>query len=524
MALRDGFIIPNSGTYGPDLQSQQPDQGDFLILGNSQTGVVVGCKVTLTGFTAAIGVGPHIVVLNGEIFSLSPSVAVAIAGKGALPRFDLVVVDATNGYSVLTGTPASNPVFPDVSDTVVILAAIYIPAAGGSTNPHIVDKRNLLTNVVVGVDEPVLMRNYDAAGDVVRFEIDGEGKFSWNDGDTLLERVSPGVLRITDELEVGIVTASDSMSINGYEVLTSRRISWGPLDDRPPTSEIGSIWVDTTLGNISVWRYDEEGDPVWDSLGPDGQRAGRVFLSFLSPDQVPEALPLLGQSLPVANAGNLPNIHPEWVSGGLITLPDARGMFFIGAGQISGEQPGFVNRTWGTRIDDKGTISSVLDIPNLPPHDHQFGSSSSATGASGGHSHDGFTSASGGHNHTVSNGGLHQHIATDIGHSHTWDYGYPICATLDGADTCIDNIFNDSSHSYHTRPGQYSRQSYANIVVNQAGSHTHGIVAVGDHSHPVSLSGSGAHTHALPAHSAVGQGVPLTFRPPSLSLYAYITI
>lgn len=520
MALRDGFIIPNSGTYGPDLQSQQPDQGDFLILGNSQTGVVVGCKVSLAGFTASIGVGPHIVVLNGEIFSLSPSVAVAIAGKGALPRFDLVVVDATNGYSVLTGTPAANPVFPDVSNTVVVLAAIFVPASGGSTNPHIVDKRNFLTNVVVGSNEAVLVRNYNAGGDVVRFEIDGDGKSSWNNGDTLLERVSPGVIRITDELEVGIVTASDSMTINGYEVLTSRRITWAPLDDRPGSSEVGSIWVDTILGNVSIWRPDEGGSPSWDTLG--GLRAGRVYLSFLSPEQVPEALPLLGQTLPVAQAGNLPSVHPEWVSAGQITLPDARGMFFIGAGSISGEQPGFVNRRWGTRIDDKGTVSALIDIPNLPPHAHQNGAAT--TGAGGTHSHEGTTETGGAHGHSMGSGGNHGHNARDTGHIHTWLDGWPIIATIYGADTCMDNIFNDSSHSYHTKPYPYSSVSYANIVVDQAGDHQHSIVSAAAHYHSFNTGSSLAHSHPLPAHASVGQGVPLTFRPPSLSIYAYITI
>ena len=193
MAIRDGFLIPNANTYAPDYQTAQPDQGDFLILGNSKFGVITGAEVSLSGYTASVGAGPHIVVVDNAVYAIGAGQSISIAGKGQNPRFDLVVFDSVNGLSVVDGVPSVNPVFPDITDTMVVLAAIFVPASGGSTNPSVIDKRNFLQQANISFDVSTLLRNYASNGTTIKFNIDGNGRISWN-GDTHLERTGVGVI------------------------------------------------------------------------------------------------------------------------------------------------------------------------------------------------------------------------------------------------------------------------------------------------------------------------------------------
>ena len=524
MAIRDGFIIPNANTFAPDYQTSQPDQGDFLILGNSKYGVIQGAGVSLAAETATVAAG--LVVIDNEVIRISSPLNVTIAGKGTNPRFDLVVVDSVNGVSVVSGEPSTNPVFPDVTNTVVVLAAIYIPASGGSTESHVIDKRNFLQQGLVSVDIDTLLRNYDADGSTVKVNIDGDGRISW-DNDTHLERHSAGVLKITDGLRASNITVQNSLTVDGENVVTNATIDWGPVGLRPPSgNDVGDIWVDTSSGDISVYKPNPETSTnQWTTIATT-MPTGTVITSFVSPENMDGWLPLWGQQLTEAEVGNLWGLFPDWkVTIGentYMVLPDMRGRTAIGAGQIDAGSPGYINKTHGNRLDDKGTISFELTTGQLPSHSHR---SSNVTSDAGSHTHTGATASSAGsHTHVVSSAGLHSHGIVDNGHSHYWNKGAPVVAVFPGveADTCMDNIFNDLNHSYHTTIDLSSQVSTTGISISNGGSHSHTAANGGAHTHSVTIPSGGSHVHTLPEHSAVGGGQPVTFRPPSLSLYYYI--
>jgi microcystin-dependent protein len=80
------------------------------------------------------------------------------------------------------------------------------------------------------------------------------------------------------------------------------------------------------------------------------------------------------------------------------------------------------------------------------------------------HTHTGTTDAS----------GLHNHIASDSGHAHTYDDAY-FAENYGGGS---NNHFGTSSgtdydNSYHYRSGTVTNTGYANITVNNDGTHTH---------------------------------------------------
>lgn len=539
MALRGGFLIPNAKTYAPDFQTAQPDQGDFLILGNSKYGVVTGCEVTLTGFTAEIGAGPHIVVVNDDIYLIGANRQVSIAGKGEDPRFDLVVFDKDNGFSVVTGVPAVNPVFPDVSSTFTVLAAIFIPASGGSTNPHIIDKRNFIQTTLTAFNASNIIRNYGSDGTSIKFNVNGAGKVTWGSGsaavDTSLQRMSAGVLKIEDELNVAALTVTDRGTIRNKKIVTAETIDWGTINARPAVADLGDIYVDNVNADIAIWKTDTDGVNKWMSIQPN-LPAGTIIMSMVGPDRMPGYLPLLGQTLAVADAGNLPVVHPEWLNqaGTQITLPDGRGFLAMGAGAIDAGNPGFVGVNRGTRLDDKGTISLLIEKQNLPPHVHDNSipvtptamQGVDITGVGGAHDHSGsVTSTAGLHSHVIGNHGAHGHSVNDNGHSHGYDGGWAMVASTDANDTCLDTTFADASHGHRTKPVERSGTQTTNISVVENGMHGHPIQSAGEHFHSFTITAVGTgHTHTLPAQKVVGNGQALTFKVPTLSMYFYIKI
>lgn len=526
MALRDGFLIPNASTFAPDFQTSQPDQGDFLILGNSQYGVITGCKVSLVGTTASVGAGPHLLVVNGSIYSLTGSQTVSVAPSGTLPRFDLIVFDTsqTQPFCVVAGTPSDNPVYPDINSTMTVLAGVFIPASGGSGNLHIVDKRNLLQTSVVGVDTPVVLRNYASDGTNVKINVTGSGVISWGSGsgatDTSLSRTGVGQVTVQSELVADRLTATTAATVDGKDVITTETIAWGTGSERDATTpDIGDVWVNNVNGDVSVFRSTPAGN-VWTSLQPN-LPAGSVISSFLTPDQMSGWLPLVGGDYATSEAGNLPSLFPSWVSGGRIYLPDMRGRFPVGAGSVLGFS-GTAGTTHGTVVNDGGTASVTLTVDNIPAHRHEDATATS-TGSGGNHSHSGTTDSAGGHTHVVSGGGSHSHTAFDTGHSHSWANGWPMCATLGEADSCMDIIFTDSSHTYRTIPGPFSNIGNAQITVTAAGTHSHSLTSVGNHSHNIAATSThDGHVHSLPEHRSVGNNSPVYVTPPSLNIHFYI--
>jgi hypothetical protein len=173
-------------------------------------------------------------------------------------------------------------------------------------------------------------------------------------------------------------------------------------------------------------------------------------------------------------------------------------------------------------LDDTGSVDVTISTSNLPSHRHQDASATS-TESGGSHSHSGSTDGGGSHTHSIGSAGSHTHTAVDNGHIHDWDKGFPMVATLGPADSCMDIIFVDASHTYHTIPSPHSTVGYANVSITAAGGHQHSIGSVSNHTHVISATSThSGHTHTLPEHRAVGDGQPVSFKPPSLSLYFYI--
>lgn len=517
MAIRDGFIIPNASTYAPDYQTSQPDQGDFLLLGNSRFGVVSGCAVSLTELTASIGSGPNILVADDGIYIISENASVSLSGRGSDARFDLVVFSSSSGLTVVPGVPSANPVFPDITDTMVVLAAVFVPPAGGATNPHLIDKRVFLQPSLVGVNMSTVLRNYSTSG-YAKLNINGAGKVSWGGGsaseDTFLERTSAATLKVTDSIEAKDFSATRSITLNGNDVVTTDRIDWG--SSRPITADVGDVFIDSSSGELSIYRPGGWGNV--ESNIP----TGAVIMSFASPTQMPGWLPLIGQNLPQGDVGSLWDMFPDWRIGMTMTLPDMRGRLPIGAGYLDAANPGIPGTVGGDRIDDKGSVQKTLTVREMPSHSHQGGETE--TGATGSHSHSGTTAPESDHQHTISSAGSHAHSVSQTPHTHGFADGRVVVATANGADTCLDIIFNDASHSHTTRPVDATAGGSANVVVLSSGSHSHSSEGAGRHNHAFDTGQSGTHAHSLPAHTAQGEGIPFTVRPPSLSMYFYIKI
>ena len=534
MALRNGFRIPNADTFAPDFQTSQPDQGDFLILGNNQYGVITGCGITLSGSTVTIESGPNMLVVAGQVYTITGGISRSVSSISASPHFDLVVYDTdlTDPFTVVTGTAADNPVFPDVTSTMTVLAAVYIPASGGSGSRHIIDKRNFLQTNITAVDSSNVLKNLDSTGNYVKVNIDGAGKITWGGGsgvvDTSLERSSTGKLLTNGEFSASILTATSSATVAGKSVITTETIEWGNGTSRPAasTKDIGDVYVNNTSGDISVIKLDTSGVKQWTSLQPN-LPSGSVIQSLVSPDKMAGWLPLVGGTYATSEAGNLPSLFPEWVSGSNIILPDMRGRIPVGGGDISGGSIG--NKHGVAPVDGTGKASVTLIEANIPPHVHQSGSS---TGNAGGHTHGGSTDNGGAHSHTTDgnssgtgNSGAHGHTASDSGHWHYWEGGFPMVAIIPGeeGDSCMDIIFTDASHTYVTKPSAHSMFGTANITVNNAANHFHSIGTSATHNHTINnMTSAPDHTHTLPEHKSIGSGASFTVQPPTLNIYFYI--
>ena len=534
MALRNGFRIPNADTFAPDFQTAQPDQGDFLILGNSQYGVITGCGITLSGSSVAVESGPNLLVVAGQLYTLSGGLGLSVSSPAVNARFDLIVYDTSlaSPFAVVAGTPAANPVFPDVTSTMTVLAAVFIPASGGSGSTHIIDKRNFLQTEVIGVNSPMIVKNLDSTGSYVKVSIDGSGKISWGSGsaspDTTLERSSANKLSTAGELSAGILTATTSATVAGKDVITTETIDWGNSRPSASTKDIGDVYVNNTTGDISVVKVPVSGGTKeWTSLQPN-LPSGSVIQSLVAPDRMPGWLPLLGGTYSTSEAGNLPTLFPEWVSGGNITLPDMKGRIPVGGGSVTN---GSIGSTHGTVVDGSGKVSVTLSEDNIPAHIHQTGT---ITGDAGSHHHTGSTGGAGAHTHTTSghtggtgDAGTHGHTATDSGHWHYWEEGFPMVAIIPGneGDSCMDIIFTDSSHTYVTKPSAHSMFGTANITITNAGNHFHSIGTSDTHTHSItSMDDVADHHHSIPEHKSVGSGTAFTVQPPTLNLYFYIKI
>lgn len=138
------YTIPNEGDAGNSAQAA-PDKVDFdaIASGSAMTGVVSGCAVTAQGtpdMTVAVASGT--VAVLGTTASVTSGNVTITAAHATLPRFDLVVSNSSGTKSAVAGTASSNPVFPAIPASSVLLAAVYVAAAVTTiTSGTITDKR-----------------------------------------------------------------------------------------------------------------------------------------------------------------------------------------------------------------------------------------------------------------------------------------------------------------------------------------------------------------------------------------------
>lgn len=141
-----GFTIPNApDTDKSTLDQSEPDRVDFEILGNRRKGVVSGGAVTaVSGNTVAVASGT--IAYEGTDYALSANGAYALSSAPSSGnRFDLVVARFATGavtIQTITGVASStNPVFPALPDTDVVLAAVLRRTNEAIVGNDIIDKR-----------------------------------------------------------------------------------------------------------------------------------------------------------------------------------------------------------------------------------------------------------------------------------------------------------------------------------------------------------------------------------------------
>lgn len=141
-----GFTIPNSpDTDKSTLDQSEPDRVDFEILGNRRKGVVSNAGVTVvSGNIVAVAAGT--ISYEGTDYSLSANGSYSLSSAPSSGnRFDLVVARyASSAVTIqtVTGTASStNPVFPVLLSTDVVLAAVLRRANEAIVANDIIDKR-----------------------------------------------------------------------------------------------------------------------------------------------------------------------------------------------------------------------------------------------------------------------------------------------------------------------------------------------------------------------------------------------
>lgn len=150
-----GFTVPNASGFGTEIQSldqAEPDSLDFTILGNDKYGVLSGLDATYgsTG-NGTITLTDGEVIIDGD-YGYVTGTTLNLTASGADPRFDLVVAQKSGTSFVLNVvvgvTNATNPVFPSVAATQVVLYALYRKSGETFGNLSAVDKRKIIGTIV----------------------------------------------------------------------------------------------------------------------------------------------------------------------------------------------------------------------------------------------------------------------------------------------------------------------------------------------------------------------------------------
>lgn len=169
-----GFIVPNANQFGVSIQSldqAEPDSLDFEIVGNNRYAVLSGLAASFLAASngSAIVAGGE-VIIDG-VYGSVPGDTLTFTAPSADPRFDLIVAQNNAGtfsLNTVIGTAnATNPVFPAVASTQIVLYALYRKSGETFGNNSVVDKRKLTSTVIrsgtgvppaVGVDGDLYIR------------------------------------------------------------------------------------------------------------------------------------------------------------------------------------------------------------------------------------------------------------------------------------------------------------------------------------------------------------------------------
>lgn len=125
--------VPDKGTGASDIQSILfKEYLDVLVAGVSGTDFVCnGCAATAQGvpdMTVAVAAG--VICSNDSYFAVTAGNVTISAADASLPRLDLVVVNNAGTKAVRAGTAATIPKPPARTANDVVLASVFVPAAG----------------------------------------------------------------------------------------------------------------------------------------------------------------------------------------------------------------------------------------------------------------------------------------------------------------------------------------------------------------------------------------------------------
>ena len=189
-----GFTIPNApDTDKSTLDQSEPDRVDFEILGNRRKGVVSGAAVTVVS-GAIVAVASGSIAYEGTDYALSVNASYSLSSAPSSGnRFDLVVARyASSAVTIQTvvGTASStNPVFPVLLATDVVLAAVLRRANESIVANDIIDKRAFSPASV-----PIIGLGTDTTGDYVASLVAGDSiTLTNNSGETSTPTIAVNV-------------------------------------------------------------------------------------------------------------------------------------------------------------------------------------------------------------------------------------------------------------------------------------------------------------------------------------------
>jgi hypothetical protein len=443
-----GFYIPNAGDV-TNPRMAEPDRVDFSTLAHPLWGVIEGCEVWVTSTLAQTTGGT--LVVDGQLVTMNAG-SVNLGSGGIQDRFDLVVCDAGGTIQRVAGTPATDPVFPDPPRGVTVLAAVFAPAGVSELTANVIDKRKFINKALLTKisSTETLVRNTSVSGNL--FHIDGGGKTTWGT-DTTLERLSAGLLKISDHLlvagtlQVGTtITAGGSLTATGTLEGSNLKRATSP----PGTGNPADIWQNTSTGKIYVRQ-----NGIWEEMATvkSAVPVGTVITSL----EIPEVMVLLGwtpldgrtikkegANVSLFSVQGLQSRIDFGKTPNEMTLPNAQKMMFM---------TDFL-KVAGTPVTTNPSNKVSITTGNLPTHGH------SPQAADGGAATPTASAAPvAGHIHNIS-GGAHAHAIADKPHRHQgMELNYPgqignpgiasnVIALMWGGGNKVDALFNDRNHTY----------------------------------------------------------------------------